>query len=522
MLKKIAIAGGALFLLGSVGLFFWARSVLAQDAVRVALAGQLTKTLGQPVTVGSVGATIYPRVTLSLKDVAIGAPARIQVRSLDVGTDFRALLSRRIEHADLHLNGARIELPLPPLGSTTASSPATTSTPSSGSRGPVELVSIDEVVLNGVEVVSAGRTLRGDVEVVPQGNGVQLRKLTLSADDTRLSATGAITDLAGPVGDVQIKAGTLSVDKLLAFLNDFSTGAGVQGAPASSSRPKNGAASSAMNLTVSIDADRATLGAVAIDAVKARAVLKGDDVALSPLTFNLFGGRYEGTLGMSLATGTPQFHWKANVTGIDIAAAAAFAGNPNTASGRLAGRIDLTGRGADAATAMRTARGTARIDATNGVVNNLGLVRAVVAATSLNAGAVARSATGSRDEPFTRMGATLSIANGSATTQDLLFESADLNLNAAGSMQLDGSAVNLRGQLQLSEALSKQAGGAVVRVTQQGGRVTLPATVTGAAGKYSVSIDTADIAKRALRTEANDQAKKVLSKGFGSFFKKKP
>src|SRR3954464_4590024 len=100
---------------------------------------------------------------------------------------------------------------------------------------------------------------------------------------------------------------------------------------------------------------------------------------------------------MSLASGTPEFHWKANVTGIDIAAAAAFAGNPNTASGRLAGRIDLVGRGADAAAAIHNARGSARIDATDGVVTNLGLVRAVVAATSLDANAVAHNATGSRD-----------------------------------------------------------------------------------------------------------------------------
>jgi uncharacterized protein involved in outer membrane biogenesis len=518
MLKKIAIVAAAVIAIAAAGLFFWARSVFSQDAVRVTLASQLTSALGQPVTIGGVAATIYPRVTMRLEEVAIGEPARITVRTLDVGTDFRALLSRRIEHADLHLNGARIELPLLSLGNGSPSE-----TPSNGAQSasgaPVELVSIDEIVLKSVEVVSAGRTVKADVEVVPQGKGALLRKLSVSADGTTVNATGTITDLAAPAGEVNIKAGALNVDRLLAFLSDFSSGAGVS--TARSSRASAKAPPSAMNLVVSVEADRATFGAMTIDHLTGRAVVKGNDVSLSPLSFTVFGGRYEGTLAVAAGGAVPEFHWKAALSGVDIASAVAFAGNPNTASGKLSGRIDLTGRGADAATAIRTARGTARIEAANGVVNNLGLVRAVVAATTLNAASVAKTATGSRDEPYTKLGATLTIAGGSATTQDLLFESADLSLSAAGALKLDGSAVNLQGQLQLSEALSKQASAVVVRATQQGNRVTVPATVTGAAGKFSVSVNTADMAKRAVKNEATEQGKKVLQKGLGSLFKRK-
>src|SRR5205085_10839847 len=102
MAKKIAIGVAALVLVGGLGLYVWARSVFGQDTVRVAIATQISHALGQPVSVGSIGVGIYPRVTLRLGDVAIGEPARIKVRALDVGTDFRALLSRSIEHAALH------------------------------------------------------------------------------------------------------------------------------------------------------------------------------------------------------------------------------------------------------------------------------------------------------------------------------------------------------------------------------------------------------------------------------------
>src|SRR3954466_311216 len=165
MAKKIAIGVAVLVLAGGVGLYVWAPSVFGQDTVRVAIAAQISNALGQPVKIGSIGAGIYPRVTLKLGDVTIGEPAKIRIRALDVGTDFRALLSRSIEHAALHLNGARIELPLPPLALGSGGRGS-----SAGAAGfPVRLVSIDEVVLKGVEIVSGGRTLTGDVDVVPQG-----------------------------------------------------------------------------------------------------------------------------------------------------------------------------------------------------------------------------------------------------------------------------------------------------------------------------------------------------------------
>src|SRR5262245_43309719 len=176
MAKKIAIGVALLVLVGGLGLYLWASSVFGQDAVRVAFAAQISNALGQPVKIGSIGARIYPRVTLRLGDVTIGEPARIRVRALDVGTAFRALLSRSIEHAALHLNGARIELPLPPRALGSGSGASTGS-----SNSPVRVVSIDEVVLKAVEIVSGGRTLIGDVDIVPQGTGATIRHITLKA-----------------------------------------------------------------------------------------------------------------------------------------------------------------------------------------------------------------------------------------------------------------------------------------------------------------------------------------------------
>jgi hypothetical protein len=139
----------------------------------------------------------------------------------------------------------------------------------------------------------------------------------------------------------------------------------------------------------------------------------------------------------------------------------------------------------------------------------------------MNPQAVVAAAQGQpMDEPFSELGATLAIANGTASTQDLHFVSRDIRLDAGGALRLDGSALDLKGAVQMSEELSKQANSTVARVTSQDGRITLPATVKGVAGKYSIQIDTTGMAKRALTNEAKTQAEEAVKKGLGRFLKR--
>src|SRR5689334_2120521 len=111
-LRKGLIAALAAAVVGSLAVFVLVRSVLATDTVRRALASQLSSAIGQPVTIASIGASIFPRITVNLGGVAIGSPARITVETLQVGTSLSALLSRQIAHAVLRLNGARVQMPL--------------------------------------------------------------------------------------------------------------------------------------------------------------------------------------------------------------------------------------------------------------------------------------------------------------------------------------------------------------------------------------------------------------------------
>jgi uncharacterized protein involved in outer membrane biogenesis len=525
VLKKSLLVGVGIVLIVGLGLYFWANSVLGTEAVRSALASQISQRVGQPVTIGGISATVYPRTSITLREVGIGPASEIRVASLDVGTDFRALLSRKVEHGSLHLDGARISLPLPPL--TLGSGQ-----PSAGGdeSSAVEIASIDEVVLSDVQIVSGGRTLRGDIEVVPQGNGLVIERVALGTGDMALTVTGTLTDLAGPVGDLSLESNGLDFDQLIAFANDFIAGAGsLPASPTAATSPSSQAPAPAarpMHVTVNVKADGATMGGLAIDKVTARAVATGQAISLEPLSFGLFGGSYEGALDVSLAQEPPAFHWTARLSNIDVAAAAAFAGSPDTVSGRLAATVDFTGSGADAATAMKTVHGTTRIDVTDGVVRRLGLVRAVGAATALSAEGLRRAASTTSegsDEPFSRLGATISIADGAARTEDLQFDADDLSLTATGSVQLATLALDLHGRIQLSEALSQQSNRTLMQVSGDSGRLTLPAVITGTAAQPSVKIDVGDMRRRALENAA-DKAKKegteILKRNLGGLLRR--
>lgn len=100
-MRKAGIAAAATVLVVA-GAFVWARVSLSGAALRADVALQLSEALGQPVSIGSIAPSLWPRSSVTFADVQIGDPVRA--------------------------SGARIVLPLPPF--TLRSAP-------SGSRGSI-------------------------------------------------------------------------------------------------------------------------------------------------------------------------------------------------------------------------------------------------------------------------------------------------------------------------------------------------------------------------------------------------
>lgn len=515
MLKKLVPVLLALVVAGAALVYVRAQAIFSSDIVRTSVESQLARALGQPVSIGSIGASLRPRLTMAATDVHIGTDA-IVVERIDVGTSLGALLSRRIEGATLVVDGAHITLPLPEFAIGT-DTPAP-SAPGSPDVGGIELVSVDSVRFRNMTVVAGNRTLRGDLEVVPGVDGMAIRSLRLEPDGAgAIDIAGEITSWAGPTGSLTLRADTLDLIALQAFATDFAAVAlpGATGVPGGSAPAAHVTDAVPTDLRIAIEANQARAGDLLIEDVTGTALVDARALTLDDLAFATFGGRATGDVIFSLGD-QPAFDVRADLTGLDMTSLMTFFGTPGAITGQLTGNVAVSGTGTDAAAIVPSVSGRARLAITDGEVQGLALVRTIIVAGSGRADA--GSAAGSGSQSFSRLGATLALGGGMARTEDLQFESEDVSLDGSGSFGLDGTNIDLVGRLQLSEALTEQAGRDLVRYTRENGRVTVPVRVTGRAGELTVTPEAGQLLRRAITNKAVEEAGEAIKRGLGGLF----
>jgi uncharacterized protein involved in outer membrane biogenesis len=503
MMKRVLIAVPVVVIVLAAGVYFWADNVLSTETVRRALAAQFARALGQPVEIGSLHATIFPRVTVTLTGVRIGTGPAVSVGALHLETGLRALLSRRVEHGVIRVSGADVQLPLPPF---TISGPGPDHTAGAAA---LEIASIDRLIVEDASVASAGRTMQAALDATMHGQTLTIHEATLGAGAATLRITGEMTSLSPPVGHLAVDAGEVQMDALVAFASDFARGAVSGAGPGATGQARSA------DLTFDLSARSARLGGLALDQVNGRAHMTSSRIVLEPISAGLFGGESAGALTFSFDA-VPAFSFRSTVSHVDLERVMSFAGTPDLMTGRVSGTLNLAGRGTSVASVIPSLEGQARLAATNGVVARLGLVRSIVIRGSMRADTNENLA-GERgtDEPFSALGGTFVIQQGVAWTKDLRFVSADVLLDAAGSIRVDGRGVDLDGTAQLSDALSRQAGRDLVRYTQQNGRVTLPLSISGSAGALHVRLDIIETTKRALINRAAEEAKQAIDRVLG-------
>ena len=189
--------------------------------------------------------------------------------------------------------------------------------------------------------------------------------------------------------------------------------------------------------------------------------VNGDRVALSPLTFQLFGGRYSGGVNAQLGKAMT-LTITSRIESVDVAQLAAFGGSPDTISGTLTGAGTFSGSGADIAAVLESARGKGTATIANGEIRRLNLIRTIV----LFFGRPAPDTAAGSDH-FERIDANFSLANQIVRADALSMRSRDADIVGSGTMNVDTKALEGSFDLSLSEELSKQAGTDLARFTRE-------------------------------------------------------
>jgi uncharacterized protein involved in outer membrane biogenesis len=358
----------------------------------------------------------------------------------------------------------------------------------------VRIVSVKSIALRSVRLRSRGHEIVVSADSAYGGTSLALNSLTAESGGTTLKADGLM--VLSPRIDARINAvaNRLDLDELFALADAF--------APASGGSEQGAGLSP--RVAAGISADEATAGAITVRNFRTTLVRDGSSIALSPLQFEAFGGRYassiQARIGKELSA-TIESH----IESVDVAQLAAFGGSPDSVTGTLSGAGTFSGSGPDFSQMLRSVRGSGSVSIVKGSIKRLNLVRTVV----LFFGRPAPDAGESTDR-FDQLDARFSLANRTVNAEPLSLTSPDAAMAGSGTLNLDTDALNGRVDVTLSEALSRQAGTDLYRYTREGDRVLLPAAIGGTLTHPRLTIDVGAAAKRGLRNEVERRLKGIF------------
>jgi hypothetical protein len=489
VLRRLLFAVLALVLIAA-GAVYW---FLSGDGIRRALEEQATAWLGQPVQIGNARGQFFPRIGVQLSDVRVGEPVRLTLADVDVSTGLRALLSRRVEDAEIILSNSRIDLPLPFSVPTTASGGA------AEESGSLEVASIRAISLRDILLTSRGREIVVSADSSLEGDRLMLSRFTARSGETSVEASGAVDLVPTVDAKLEASANRLDFDDLMALADAFT--------PPPQPTRRSGAFVPG-RIEAKLTAERGSVAGVELGQLAATVVARGNRVNLAPASFELFGGEYVGGLDADLSNNRMTVSLVARITDLDVEQLAAFGGVPGAITGRLSGNGRFTGRGADFAAVFAAATGTGSATIADGTIPGLELVRTVV----LFFGRPSSEAPPSAGARFDQIAAMFGLSRQVVSTEHLTLTAPDVDIAASGTLTIPTKALKGRATLMLSEALSAQAGTDLVRFTREGNRVVLPAVLGGTLESPRVNIDAAAAAKRGLQNEMQRRLKGLFDR----------
>lgn len=474
-----------------VAALVFVRVRLGSDPVRAAIEQQLEARLQQPVRVGSATASLFPRLAVELHDVSIGAPETARLDRLRIVTGLRALLSRRVEQAEIEIHRGRLPLPF-------ALAPAASDPSGSGpSSSSFQVVSIRSIAVRDLTLAAGDQSLVLTLDSSLSQDRLTISGLTARAAKTEISASGTL-DLARLDGALQARADSLDLDEMMAL--------GSAMVEAAASAAGAAAPARAFHLTVKLTAASGTFSAYRFSGLATSIDVTPGRIALAPLSLGTFDGRVDGRVDIDTTGATPRLRLNGRLEGIDVAQLLTFSGSPGGLTGRLGGAVNLTGSGVSADALIKSARGTIDVTVSNGAMPGLDLVRTIVLAFGRPTGAPPEGS----GAVFSRLGGRFALAGGTLASDNLAMSSRDVDLTGRGSLQIASGRVDARVNVLLSEDLTAQAGTDLRRYAQEDGRVVVPASISGTLQHPKVSPEVTSLLRRALGNELQRRTKSLI------------
>lgn len=479
----------------------------------------IEEALNRKVLLQDIRLTIWPRIGASvsgftvLDDPAFGTDPFASLGSLDVGVKLMPLLGGQVEVEEITLRDPVITviknkngvLNVSTIGRTGVATPQKPSrAPVPSAEGPLKILAmlaVDQVSIEGGKLTYRDLSAAKPTEYVLQDLELLLQSVELGETPTLhfrtlvqpMNIPVRLDGAFGPLkesADLDAIRFKLAIGKIDAVIVGKTSGRNVN---LNVSAPVINTA----DLPIALPLQKP----VEVHNLEIAADVQGQEVLLRNASFQVFGGQVAAQGSLTSGSNTPPFVSKLKVQGIQLGPALnALATTKASMSGTADADISLQGQGFVMPDLMKHLKGTGRISARDGRIEQIGLL--AEALTILKVAGV------QLDHPKTTVFSTIqtdmAVEEGTLQLRNLLMDSHDFQATGGGTVGFDQT-LNLLVNLNLSQDLSGKVAGAstVARVAMKDGRLRLPLTITGTTQAPSYGIDL-----KALTGRVQEQAKK--------------
>lgn len=323
----------------------------------------------------------------------------------------------------------------------------------------------------------------------------KLEGLSLKLDDSTITGDFTLASFADPQYVFTLAVDAVDADRYLPpKARDADQGEATAG---DLELPQN----NTMNMDGRMTIGSLTLAGMRFADVGARVVLGGGNAVLENARARLYGGEFNGNFRVNAAGDTPGLALDGRAAGVELAPLIeALTGEPANVSGTGSFDLALAGTGRKVIDNVGTANGNVSFELADGAIQGFNLGRTLCAAYNLTQRAPAPPEQ-PKVTPYQGIKGTASVANGQASSHDLLARTSFMDINGAGTLALVDQHLDYRLDAKLTapigipgcETLDPHVGNA------------LPFNIRGTVTEPTITPDFSKLVQRALRNEIQER-----------------
>jgi uncharacterized protein involved in outer membrane biogenesis len=495
------------------------RLILPHTVLRSRAERELTSLLGQPVVIGGLSISLFPRPAAVGRNITIGPggadSSTVTLERLRLVPHLRSLLGDHVVIDEVILDGLHVVVHRDADGSwrlPVAIAPVPGATrAAAGRRLTLGDVRIRQATLRVVHAGVGPQDPRAEatvdaIDAVLEDAGTEIAVTSLGARLGTTTVTGK--GRAGPAGlALELVVGPLGQEEMPRVF-------ALAGAEPPAGLALTGAQPLALMLRVSptgtvtatgtVAAERLELGRLAATQVAAPLRMDPGAVVLDPLTLAAYGGTFSGAFLLDRRV-TPAV-WRVHGALEDVDAGAllaAVASGSQALSGRGRVTVDLRGRvGTSVAEGMGSTIGLRIV---NGVLRDFPLLAALDQALDIT------ESTGN-DTAFDQLSATATVTGTHVRSDDLRLVAREVTVVGRGEMRPDGR-LNVDARAIFSADKSRQLIRSVRELSglrNRNGEIELPFDIGGTAAQPQFQIDVGSILGRSLTKEIERRIQRFI------------